>query len=123
MHSNWTNKCVKVFQFNLNLELIAEYESIIEAQYATGISHKTISSAMIEGHRCHRKWFFSRSIHMEPKREYIDEPLTHKIMLTLPESLGEDFLSVIGQRNKQDILRNLIRNWVDKEMELKKQKK
>lgn len=111
---------MNIYQFNLNLELVAEYGSLLEAQYATGISYKTISSALINSARCHDKWFFSRSIHIVPKREYIDEPLSYKIMLSLTKSLGEDFLSVIGQRNKQVIIRNLIQEWVDKEKQLKK---
>jgi len=43
-----------------------------------------------------------------------------KISLMLSEELLDDFVVMVGQRNRQEIIRNLMAEWVKKEKELKK---
>ena len=114
----------KVYQFTLELSPVAEYGSLLEAGNALGISWKTISSAIINGNKCHGKWFFSRNANMERvEKVYYDEPLSHKTSVVITKSMYEELITLVGQRNKQQIIRGILQRWMDEEKQLKQNEK
>lgn len=114
----------KVYQFDLELRPVAKYASLLEAGNALGISWKTISSAIINGNKCHGKWFFSRNANMERvEKVYYDEPLSHKTSVVITKSMYEELITLVGQRNKQQIIREMLQRWMDEEKQLKQNEK
>jgi len=108
-----------IYQFDNDLVLIGQYDSLLDAQFVTGINWKTISSSINRNARCRGMFFFSREQVVIPKKDYLMEPLGLSITLKLPKTLGEEFLRLLKNRNKQDILRKLCLDWVNQEKGLK----
>jgi hypothetical protein len=113
----------KVYQFTLELRPVAKYASLLEAGTALGISWKTISSAIINGNKCHGKWFFSKKPEMSVDRVYYDETLSVKTSIVLTKSMSEELIILVGQRNKQQIIREVLQKWIDEEKKLKENEK
>lgn len=113
----------KVYQFNLELRPVAKYGSLLEASKALGISWKTISSAIINGNKCHGKWFFSKKPEMSVDRVYYEEALSVKTSIVLTKSMSEELITLVGQRNKQQIIREVLQRWIDEEKKLKENEK
>jgi hypothetical protein len=91
-----------------------------EASKVLSISWKTISSAVINKNKCHGKWFFSKSPEIKIDKIYFEESLSVKTSIVLTKSMFEDFNSLTGQRNKQQIIRELLNEWISKEKEKNK---
>lgn len=106
-----------LYQFNLDLQLVSEYKTMKEASELLSISWKTISSAVINGNKCHGKWFFSKSPEIKVDKIYFEESLSVKTSIVLTKTLSDDLISLVGQRNKQAIIRELISEWITKEKE------
>lgn len=113
----------KVYQFDLELRPVAKYGSLLEASKALGISWKTISSAIINGNKCHGKWFFSRKPEMNVDKVYYDETLSVKTSIILTKTMSEELITLVGQRNKQQIIREALQRWMDEEKKLRQNEK
>lgn len=113
----------KVYQFNLELRPVAKYGSLLEASKALGISWKTISSAIINGNKCHGKWFFSKKPEMSVDRVYYEETLSVKTSIILTKTMSEELITLVGQRNKQQIIREALQRWMDEEKQLRQNEK
>ena len=101
-----------VYQFDMDLNPIAKFETLKAASEAIGISWKTISSAIINENKCHGKWFFAKHPEMNPDRVYYEEKLSVKSSIILTKTMSDQFISLVKQRNKQAIIRSLIAEWI-----------
>lgn len=113
-----------VYQWNETFNFVRKYSALWEIQRDTGFLMDDVLKAMkfkypIQG------YYFTRTpmidIPDDPKPE-IDHKrkLRHnvKMSLMISEELVDEFLKLVGQRNKQDIIRGLIADWVKKEKKL-----
>lgn len=103
-----------IYQFDTNLVLVAQYDTIVAASKALLIPSATISNACKEKQICRGQHYFSKEpimVKKEPKVRIDGRKFS--VMVNL--ETWEDFLSCIGQRNKQDIFRELLKNWIESE--------
>jgi hypothetical protein len=105
-----------VYQYNSDLQIIAEYANVFEAERITGIPEKTLRSSIFKRSLCRKTWYFSREKNFVPWVENRrGEKAGKKFVVTLPDKMWDELLVLIGQRKKQDIFRDLLREWIDKE--------
>lgn len=104
-----------IYQYNSALQLIAEHPNLKEAQRITGISGKTISSAVLRGSLCKSGWYFSRRMDFVPPERLKGEKAGNKFTVIVSDRIWDRLLIAIGQRKKQDIFRNLLLEWLENE--------
>jgi len=104
-----------VYQFDRNSSLIAVYESFFKAQTATLIPIRTIRSACMRGGLCNKKYYFSSSPVMVKGARKNGEVPGKKFTVVVTKEIWDNLLVTIGQRNKQDIFRTLLINWIESE--------
>jgi hypothetical protein len=106
---------MSIYQYNSDLQIVAEHRTLMEASKALGIPERTISAATLKGSFCRFQWYFSRHTEFVPW-ERIKSPFAgKKIVVSLQEELFDQFLVTVGQRNKQNVLRTLIKDWINLE--------
>jgi hypothetical protein len=104
-----------VYQFNKNLVLVVAYKSLSEAQKATSIPIRTIRSACERGGLCNKKYYFSSFPVMVKGSRKNGEVPGKKFTVVVTKEIWDDLLVTIGQRNKQDIFRKLLQDWIEQE--------
>jgi len=103
-----------IYQFNTNLEIIAEYKSLSEVERITGMYARTVSSAMTKHRLCQKKWYFSRKKDFVPLK-WMNEKKGKQFSVVVSQEIWDKMLLLIGQRNKQNIFRGLLAEWIEKE--------
>jgi hypothetical protein len=103
-----------IYQFDNNLVLIAKYETISAASNALSIPRATISHACRQKQNCRGLYYFSKEQVMVKKVPKVKIDGKKFSVMVNPET-WEEFLSCIGQRNKQDVFRELLKNWIKSE--------
>lgn len=106
-----------VYQFDKDSSLVAAHKSFSEAQSATSIPIRTIRSACERGGLCNKKYYFSSSPVMVKGVRKNGEVPGKKFTVVVTKEIWDDLLVTIGQRNKQDIFRKLLQDWIKNEKE------
>lgn len=110
-----------IYQWNEKSEFIKRYSALYEVQRDTGILVNDVEKAM-KSKRILGGYYFTRTPMLElpveqPTKLDISRKLRYNIKMTLmiSEEVSDEFVKLVGQRNKQDIIRGLIADWVKKE--------
>lgn len=104
-----------IYQFDNDVNLIAVYPSLKEAERITGIPDSTIGTAINRRGICRDKYYFSRKREFEPRLSLINPVAGQKFTVTVTNEVWDEMLVLIGQRKKQDIFRTLLRQWIENE--------
>ena len=104
-----------IYQYNSDLQIVAEHRTLMEASKALGIPEKTISSATLKGSFCRFQWYFSRHTEFVPTERLKGEKAGNKFTVIVSDRIWDRLLIAIGQRKKQDIFRNLLLEWLENE--------
>jgi hypothetical protein len=104
-----------VYQFDRDCSLMAVYKSLSEAQAGTSIPIRTIRSACMRGGLCDKKYYFSSSPVMVKGVRVKGEVPGKKFTVVVTKEIWDTLLVTIGQRNKQDIFRKLLQDWIKNE--------
>lgn len=102
-----------IYQYNSDLQIVAEYTTLKEAERITGIPEKTVSSSIVKGSFCRFQWYFSRHKEFVPWERLKSHKAGRKFTVMVTDEVWEEILRLAGQRNKQDIFRELLKNWID----------
>ena len=110
-----------IYQWNESQTFVRKYSALWEVQRDTGFLINDVERAMKNKHSLDG-YYFTRTpmldIKEEPKTD-IDpkRKLKHnvKMSLMISEELADKFIKQVGQRNKQDIIRGLIDEWIKKD--------
>lgn len=107
---------MSIFQYSRELEVVAHYPTLKEAERITGIPERTISAATLRGSLCREMWYFSRRNEgFVPPGRTKGEKRGKKFTVMVSDEVWDRMLSAIGQRNKQDIFRHLLSEWLENE--------
>jgi len=106
-----------IYQWNEQTHAFSKkYGALYEIQRDTGFLMNDVITAM-KDKRPIGGFFYTRSPMID-----IDAPQTPKklkynvkMSLMLSEAMVDEFLPLVGQRNKQEIIRGLIAEWIKKE--------
>lgn len=110
-----------IYQWNESQTFVRKYSALWEVQRDTGFLINDVERAMknkyaIDG------YYFTRTPMLDIKEEpntdiYTNRKLKHnvKMSLMISEELADKFIKQVGQRNKQDIIRGLIADWIKKD--------
>ena len=113
--ANKTTGGEMIYQYNSDLQIIAEYPSLLEVERITGIPMKTVSSAIKKQSYCRKRFYFSRHKNFVPWESPRGEKAGKKFVVTVTDGIWDRMLFLIGQRKKQDIFRKLLLDWMNKE--------
>lgn len=95
---------------------VRKYGALYEIQRDMGVPVDEVIKAMTDK-RPIGGYFYTRTPMIdldEPQRA--KKPRNNvKISLMLSEGMVDEFISLVGQRNKQDIIRALIADWIKRE--------
>jgi H2-forming N5,N10-methylenetetrahydromethanopterin dehydrogenase-like enzyme len=66
-------------------------------------------------------FFYTRSpmMDIDAQQREPKQKLDIKTSLMMTQKMADEFISLVGQRNKQDIIRGLIEEWMKKEKNVK----
>ena len=110
-----------IYQWNEKSEFIKRYSALYEIQRDTGFLMNEIEKAM-KNKNALGGYYFTRTPMLElpvekPTQLDINRKLRYNVKMTLmiSEEVSDEFVKLVGQRNKQDIIRGLIADWVKKE--------
>lgn len=101
-----------IYQYNSDLQIIAEFPTLLEVERITGIPMKTVSSAINKQSYCRRYCYFSRHKDFVPWESPRGEKAGKKFVVTVTDDIWDRMLVLIGHRKKQDIFRNLLLEWM-----------
>lgn len=104
-----------IYQYNRKLKIVGFHRTLMAASDALGIPERTISAATLKGSLCRGEWYFSRGMNFSPPVRTKGEKKGMKFAVLVTEDVWSRMLSVIGQRNKQDIFRHLLSEWLENE--------
>jgi len=104
-----------IYQFDVDVTLIAVYPSLKEAERVTGIADSTIGTAIYRRGICRDKWYFSREREFEPRLRIYNPVAGKRFTVTVTDEIWDRLLVAVGQRKKQDIFRNLLLEWLENE--------
>lgn len=104
-----------IYQFDKDLALIGRYKTVQEAVNILSIPRNTINSAITKKGLCRGKYYFRREpVIVMPERTQGPVP-GKKFTVVVTKEIWDDLLVTMGQRNKQDIFRKLLKNWIESE--------
>ena len=104
-----------IYQFDIHLNLIERYYSVQEAVIALSLPRNTINSAITKKGLCRGRYYFRREPEMDmPKRTQGPIP-GKKFTVVVTKEIWDTLLVTIGHRNKQDIFRKLLQDWIKNE--------
>ena len=106
-----------IYQWNeTSYAFVRKYGALYEIQRDTGFLMNDVITAM-KDKRPIGGFFYTRTPMID-----IDAPQTPKklkynikMSLMLSEAMVDEFIVLVGQRNKQEIIRGLIAEWIKKE--------
>lgn len=104
-----------IYQYNADLQIIAEYPTLKEVERILSIPERTVSACVLRGAFCRSKWYFSRNKDFTPPIRMKGPRPGKKFTVCVTDEIWDQMLRLIGQRNKQDVFRDLLKNWIDKE--------
>lgn len=104
-----------LYQYDKKLKIVGVHKTLIEASKALGIPERTISSAMLRGSLCRGWWYFSCEMGFVPPERTKGEKRGRKFTVMVSDEIWDRMLIALGQRNKQDIFRNLLLEWLKNE--------
>ena len=107
-----------IYQFDTHLNLIGQYYSVQEAVIALSLPRNTINSAITKKGLCRGKYYFRREPEMVMPERTKGEVPGKKFTVVVTKEIWDDLLVTIGQRNKQDVFRKLLQDWIKNEKEL-----
>jgi len=110
-----------IYQWNESQTFVRKYGALWEIQRDTGFLMDEVLKAMKFKYAL-GGYYFTRTPMLEVPKETptkidISRKLRYNIKMTLmiSEEVSDEFIKLVGQRNKQDIIRGLIADWVKKE--------
>ena len=104
-----------IYLFSKDLKLISQYATVQEAGEFLSIPRNTINSSITKKGLCRGKYYFRREpVIIMPERTQGPVP-GKKFTVVVTKEIWDDLLVTIGQRNKQDIFRKLLKNWIKSE--------
>jgi hypothetical protein len=110
-----------IYQWNEAQTFVRKYGALYEIQRDTGFLMDDVLKAMKFKYAL-GGYYFTRTPMLElpveePTKLHVNRKLRHnvKMSLMISEELVDEFIKAVGQRNKQDIIRGLITDWVKKE--------
>jgi hypothetical protein len=113
-----------IYQWNESQTFVRKYGALWEIQRDTGFLMDDVLKAMKFKYAL-GGYYFTRTPMLEVPKEtptQLDNNrnLRHnvKMSLMISEELVDEFIKQVGQRNKQDIIRGLIADWVKKEKKI-----
>lgn len=113
-----------IYQWNESQTFVRKYGALYEIQRDTGFLMDEVLKAMKFKYAL-GGYYFTRTPMLElpeepPKNSHVNRKLRHnvKMSLMISEELVDEFIKMVGQRNKQDIIRGLITDWVKKEKKM-----
>lgn len=110
-----------IYQWNESQTFVRKYSALWEVQRDTGFLVKEVEKALRLKYALGGYYFTRTPIIDIPKEVPTkldnNRKLRHNIKMSLmiSEELVDEFIKAVGQRNKQDIIRGLIADWVKKE--------
>jgi hypothetical protein len=106
-----------IYQWNEQTHAFSKkYGALYEIQRDTGFLMNDVIMA-IKGNYPIGGFFYTRSPMIDFDAPQSPKKLKYsvKMSLMLSEEMVDEFLPLVGQRNKQDIIRGLIEEWMKKE--------
>ena len=106
-----------IFQWNEQTHAFSKkYGALYEIQRDIKIPMEDVIKAM-KGNYPIGGFFYTRSPMIDLDAPQSPKKLKYsvKMSLMLSEAMVDEFLPLVGQRNKQDIIRGLIGEWIKKE--------
>jgi hypothetical protein len=106
-----------IYQWNEQTYAFAKkYGALWEIQRDTKIPMDDVIGAM-KDKRPIGGFYYTRTPMIDLDKTVKERKLRHnvKMSLMISEELVDEFIKAVGQRNKQDIIRGLITDWVKKE--------
>jgi hypothetical protein len=106
-----------IYQWNEQTHAFSKkYGALWEIQRDMGFPMQDVITAMKEK-RPIGGFYYTRSpmMDIDAQQQEPKQKLNIKTSLMMTQKMADDFISIVGQRNKQDIIRGLIEEWMKKE--------
>jgi hypothetical protein len=106
-----------IYQWNEQTHAFSKkYGALYEIQRDTGFLMDDVIKAM-KDKRPIGGFFYTRTpmIDIDAQQREPKQKLDIKTTLMMTQRMADEFISIVGQRNKQDIIRGLIEEWMKKE--------
>jgi len=110
-----------IYQWNEQTHAFSrKYGALYEIQRDTKVLMDDVLKAMKEK-RPIGGFYYTRSpmIDIDAQKKETKQKLDIKTSLMMTQKMADEFISLVGQRNKQDIIRGLIEEWMKKEKNVK----
>jgi hypothetical protein len=110
-----------IYQWNEQTHAFSKkYGALYEIQRDTKVLMDDVLKAMKEK-RPIGGFYYTRSpmIDIDAQQREPKQKLDIKTTLMMTQRMADEFISLVGQRNKQDIIRGLIEEWMKKEKNVK----
>ena len=105
-----------IYQWNeISHAYVRKYGALYEIQRDLGLPMDDVITAMSKRHPI-GGFFFTRTpmIDLDETGER-KQKLDVKTTLMMSQNMADEFVTLVGQRNKQDIIRGLIGEWIKRE--------
>jgi hypothetical protein len=95
---------------------VRKYGALYEIQRDMGVSVDEVIKAMSDK-RPIGGYFYTRTpmIDLDAPQKAAKAKNSVKVSLLLSEGMADEFVALVGQRNKQDIIRDIIGQWIKNE--------
>jgi hypothetical protein len=106
-----------IFQWNEHTHAFSKkYGALYEIQRDTKVLMDDVLKAMKEK-RPIGGFYYTRSpmMDIDAQQQEPKQKLDIKTSLMMTQKMADEFISLVGQRNKQDIIRGLIEEWIKRE--------
>jgi len=106
-----------IYQWNeTSYAFVRKYGALYEIQRDMGFPMQDVITAMKEK-RPIGGYFFTRTpmIDLDAPQKASKVKNSVKVSLLLSEGMADEFVALVGQRNKQDIIRDIIGQWIKNE--------
>jgi hypothetical protein len=106
-----------IYQWNEQTHAFSKkYGALYEIQRDTGFLMDDVLKAM-KDKRPIGGFYYTRTpmIDIDAPQRGAKQKMDIKTTLMMTQEMADEFISIVGQRNKQDIIRGLIGDWIKKE--------
>jgi H2-forming N5,N10-methylenetetrahydromethanopterin dehydrogenase-like enzyme len=110
-----------IYQWNEQTHAFSKkYGALYEIQRDTKVLMDDVLKAM-KDKRPIGGFYYTRSpmIDIDAQKREPKQKLDIKTSLMMTQKMADEFISLVGQRNKQEIIRGLIEEWMKKEKNVK----